>query len=66
MIPVRAFANADVAVFGLARSGVSSVAALKAGGARVLAWDDNEAARDGGRTRGRHDRAVCKNGRGIT
>ena len=46
MIPVRAFANADVAVFGLARSGVSSVAALKAGGARILAWDDNQAGRE--------------------
>src|SRR5215472_10007836 len=46
MIPARAFANLDVAVFGLARSGVSSVAALKAGGARVIAWDDNPAGRD--------------------
>jgi len=46
MIPVRAFANADVAVFGLARSGVSSVAALKAGDARVVAWDDNPAGRE--------------------
>ena len=46
MIPVRTFANADVAVFGLARSGVSSVAALKAGGARILAWDDNQAGRE--------------------
>ncbi|MGD0144049.1 MAG: Mur ligase family protein, partial [Rhizomicrobium sp.] len=45
MIPARSFANCDVGVFGLARSGVSSVAALKAGGARVYAWDDNEAAR---------------------
>jgi UDP-N-acetylmuramoylalanine--D-glutamate ligase len=46
MIPARAFANLDVAVFGLARSGVSSVAALKAGGARVVAWDDNPAGRE--------------------
>ena len=46
MIPVRTFANADVAVFGLARTGVSAVAALKAGGARILAWDDNQAGRE--------------------
>jgi UDP-N-acetylmuramoylalanine--D-glutamate ligase len=46
MIPVRAFANVDVAVFGLARSGVSSVAALKEGGARILAWDDNADGRE--------------------
>ena len=45
MIPARSFANSDVAVFGLARSGISSVVGLKAGGARVVAWDDNEAAR---------------------
>src|SRR5215469_7777655 len=42
MIPVRSFANDDVAVFGLARSGISSIVALRAGGARVFAWDDNE------------------------
>ncbi len=46
MIPVRSFANCDVAVFGLARSGVSSIAALKAGGARVIAWDDRAAGRE--------------------
>ncbi len=45
MIAARSFANADVAVFGLARSGVSAVRALKAGGARVHAWDDNDASR---------------------
>jgi UDP-N-acetylmuramoylalanine--D-glutamate ligase len=43
MIPARSFANCDVAVFGLARSGISSVAALTAGGARVVASDDREA-----------------------
>jgi UDP-N-acetylmuramoylalanine--D-glutamate ligase len=46
MIPVHNRANADVGVFGLARSGLSSVRALIAGGARVFAWDDNPAARD--------------------
>jgi UDP-N-acetylmuramoylalanine--D-glutamate ligase len=45
VIPARSFANCDVGVFGLARSGISSVVSLKAGGARVYAWDDSEAAR---------------------
>lgn len=41
MIPVRAFEGQHVAVFGLARSGIASVRALEAGGARVCAWDDS-------------------------
>ncbi len=45
MIPARSLAHQDVGVFGLARSGLASVRALKAGGARVFAWDDKEAAR---------------------
>ena len=40
MIPVRSFNRKTVAVFGLARTGLGAVAALVAGGARVLAWDD--------------------------
>ncbi|HEY1609130.1 MAG TPA: hypothetical protein VGG24_07675, partial [Paraburkholderia sp.] len=45
MIAARSFAHQDVGVFGLARSGIASVHALKAGGARVYAWDDRESAR---------------------
>ncbi len=45
MIPVPTFEGKDVAVFGLARSGIAAARALMAGGARVCAWDDNEAAR---------------------
>jgi UDP-N-acetylmuramoylalanine--D-glutamate ligase len=45
VIPVHAFEGKDVAVFGLGRSGISAARALTAGGARVLAWDDNEASR---------------------
>ncbi len=45
MIAARSFEHADVGVFGLARSGMASVRALKAGGARVYAWDDEEEAR---------------------
>lgn len=52
MIPVRAFEGKDVAVFGLGRSGISTCRALMAGGARVCAWDDNEAARKAAETAG--------------
>jgi UDP-N-acetylmuramoylalanine--D-glutamate ligase len=45
MIAGRNFAKQTVGVFGLARSGLSAVRALKAGDARVFAWDDNEEAR---------------------
>jgi UDP-N-acetylmuramoylalanine--D-glutamate ligase len=45
MIAARSFAHQDTGVFGLARSGLASVRALKAGGARVYAWDDKESAR---------------------
>jgi len=45
MIAARTFAHQDVGVFGLARSGLASVRALKAGGARIYAWDDRESAR---------------------
>ena len=46
MIPVREFNGQYVAVFGLGRTGLATVRALQAGGAKVHAWDDNEAARD--------------------
>ena len=43
MIPITVFAGQKVAVFGLGESGRVSALALAAGGARVAAWDDNEA-----------------------
>lgn len=46
MIPVTEYAGRDVAVFGLGRTGLSAAKALAAGGARVHAWDDNEATRE--------------------
>jgi len=46
MIVSHAFAEKKVAVFGLARTGLSAIASLTAGGAEVIAWDDNSAARD--------------------
>ena len=45
MIAVQEFSGKPVGVFGLARSGLSAARALQAGGARLFAWDDNEAAR---------------------
>lgn len=41
MIPVTSFASRTVAVFGLGGSGLASCHALKAGGAHVVAADDN-------------------------
>jgi UDP-N-acetylmuramoylalanine--D-glutamate ligase len=52
MIVSRAFANEIVGVFGLARSGGACVRALKAGGANVQAWDDDEALREQARKDG--------------
>lgn len=46
MIPVRGVSGQTVGVLGLGRSGLSAARALREGGARVLCWDDNEAARD--------------------
>jgi UDP-N-acetylmuramoylalanine--D-glutamate ligase len=40
VITARAFAGKHYAVYGLARSGVATVDALLASGARVTAWDD--------------------------
>ncbi len=42
MIPITTFAGRKVAVFGLARSGLLAARALLAGGAEVVAFDDNE------------------------
>ena len=46
MITARAFAGKHYAVYGLARSGLATVAALLASGARVTAWDDSPEARE--------------------
>ncbi|MCA0434270.1 MAG: UDP-N-acetylmuramoyl-L-alanine--D-glutamate ligase [Proteobacteria bacterium] len=42
MFAAPLFAGKCVAVFGLARSGISCATALQLGGAEVLAWDDSE------------------------
>jgi len=46
VITAKAFAGKHYAVYGLARSGLATVEALLASGARVTAWDANEAARE--------------------
>jgi UDP-N-acetylmuramoylalanine--D-glutamate ligase len=45
VIGVDCYRGKTVAVFGLARSGISSALALAAGGANVLGWDDKAPAR---------------------
>jgi UDP-N-acetylmuramoylalanine--D-glutamate ligase len=46
VITARAFAGKHYAVYGLARSGLATVEALLASGARVTAWDEREEARE--------------------
>jgi UDP-N-acetylmuramoylalanine--D-glutamate ligase len=46
VIPVPSFKGKTVAIFGLARSGISAGRALLAGGAAVIAWDDKPEARE--------------------
>lgn len=46
MIVGRAFAGKRFAVLGLARSGMATIAALKASGAEVVGWDVNQGPRD--------------------
>lgn len=48
MIPVREFDGQTVGVFGLARSGLAAVRALREGGAEVIAYDDKETGRRAG------------------
>jgi UDP-N-acetylmuramoylalanine--D-glutamate ligase len=45
VIPVRGFEGKRVAVFGLARTGLTAARALKAGGAEVALWDEKPEAR---------------------
>jgi UDP-N-acetylmuramoylalanine--D-glutamate ligase len=57
VITARAFAGKHYAVYGLARSGLATVEALLASGARVTAWDDKLFPGEG-RGPGRCDAAV--------
>jgi UDP-N-acetylmuramoylalanine--D-glutamate ligase len=42
MLPLPQYQNQSIAILGLARSGLASARALMAGGANILAWDDDE------------------------
>jgi UDP-N-acetylmuramoylalanine--D-glutamate ligase len=42
MIEARSFAGKSAAVFGMGMSGIAAAKSLRAGGAKVLAWDDGE------------------------
>ncbi len=46
MIPVQGYAGRRVGVLGLGRSGLATAAALQAGGAMPVLWDDSAEARD--------------------
>ncbi|GAD54683.1 UDP-N-acetylmuramoyl-L-alanine--D-glutamate ligase [Limimaricola cinnabarinus] len=52
MIPVRGHEGQIVAVLGLGRSGRATAAALKAGGAQVVAWDDGPSGREAAEAQG--------------
>jgi UDP-N-acetylmuramoylalanine--D-glutamate ligase len=52
MTPVTSFKDRNVALFGLGGSGLATAHALVAGGAKVVAWDDGEQARDNARAAG--------------
>ncbi|MCF3972821.1 UDP-N-acetylmuramoyl-L-alanine--D-glutamate ligase [Paracoccus salsus] len=52
MIAVQGVENQTVAVLGLGRSGKATVAALAAGGATVVAWDDGHDTREAARAEG--------------
>ena len=52
MIPVQGVQNQTIAVLGLGRSGRSTAAALREGGASVVAWDDSAATRAQAETEG--------------
>jgi UDP-N-acetylmuramoylalanine--D-glutamate ligase len=52
MFAASTFNGKRVAMFGLARSGISCALALQAGGATVFAWDDSEPAQEKARAEG--------------
>lgn len=52
MTPVSVFSGKQLAVFGLGSSGIATCAALKAGGARVIAFDDQASGRDAAKAKG--------------
>ena len=62
MIPVRGHDGETVAVLGLGRSGLTAARALRAGGARVVAWDDGAPGREAAETEGFETRDLTRPG----
>ncbi len=52
MIPVTTLSGKKVALFGLGGSGIATAEALVAGGAKVIAWDDNPASVEAAKEKG--------------
>ena len=63
MIVSDVFAGKTYAVLGLARSGLATVETLLASGARVVAWDSQETAREAAIALGRSSRAKSRDDR---
>src|SRR5690606_24210559 len=68
MIPVQGVENQTIAVLGLGRSGRATAAALAAGGAHVVAWDDGVDTREQAQADGLHllDLTLDRNWQGIS
>lgn len=62
MIPVQGYTGKTVAVLGLGRSGRAAAAALEAGGARAVCWDDSSAAQQAAEDDGLELRDLRKEG----
>ena len=62
MITVQGYAGKTVAVLGLGRSGRTAAAALKAGGADVVVWDDSAPAREAAEAAGLEVRDLTRPG----
>lgn len=62
MIPVQGVTGKTIAVLGLGRSGLTAVAALQAGGASVVVWDDSPTAEETADTAGAQLRDLSKKG----
>ena len=62
MIPVQGYVGKTLAVLGLGRSGRATAAALLAGGANVVVWDDSAPARDAASGEGLTIRDLSKPG----
>lgn len=60
MIPVQGYDGKTVAVLGMGRSGCAAAAALEAGGAQVVVWDDSASGREAAEAAGFELRDMTK------